>query len=65
MDRQPSFWARQKANSPIVRHWWLLPVILLAVFVWVGALSIWLALAGVGIVLLILILRQLTIIAKK
>jgi hypothetical protein len=65
MDRPPSFWQRQKLNSPIVRHWWLLPVILLAVFVYCGFLSIWLALAGVGIVLLILILRQLTLIAKK
>jgi hypothetical protein len=59
------FWQTQKFNSPIIRFWWLLPSILLAVFVSTGSLSIWLALAIAGIVLLVLILRQLIIIGKK
>jgi membrane protein YdbS with pleckstrin-like domain len=65
VDQKPSFWERQKLNSPIVRYWWLLPSILLAVFVYTGQLSIWLALAGVAIVLLIMIVHRLGILARK
>jgi membrane protein YdbS with pleckstrin-like domain len=65
VDQQPSFWKRQKQNSPILRYWWLLPVILLAVFVYTGSISIWLALAGVAITLLAVIAHRLALLAKK
>jgi hypothetical protein len=65
VDHKPSFWERQKRNSPIYRYWWLLPSILLAVFVYTGSISIWLALAGVAITLLAVIAHRLGILAKK
>jgi hypothetical protein len=59
------FWLNQKFNSPILRHWWLGPCLLLASLVYAGPVSIWLALALVGIVLLAVIAHRLSVIAKK
>jgi hypothetical protein len=62
---RPSFWERQKLNSPLVQYWWLWVAVALVIAVFLGQVSLLTGLAVIAVCLLFGIFLHVTRIASR